>query len=185
MSLRGKPAIQFSNPESSTRSSALGRGSAELGRGERGRTALPQGERQLFCPSGSKPPSCPRSLSEAHAEQDRTPQGRPRKRGARQGGARVPRRCSPPHRLLPAPPGKALPPGAGGRAGLTVLEAGSLVHALQQRQDLPGRLLQRLHHLPDLLRTQGAVRPHRAGPGRAPRSPAAAAHPPRGCPGRR
>lgn len=38
-----------------------------------------------------------------------------------------------------------------------MLEAGPLVHALQQRQDLPRRLLQRLHHLPDLLRAQRAV----------------------------
>lgn len=50
------------------------------------------------------------------------------------------------------PPGPASAPPA-----LTVLEAGPLVHPLQQRQHLPGRLLQRLHDLPDLLRTQNAV----------------------------
>lgn len=34
---------------------------------------------------------------------------------------------------------------------LTLSEAAGLVHALHHRQDLSGRLLQRLHHLSDVL----------------------------------
>lgn len=115
-----------------------------------------------------------------------TEEGRPRGSDPRTPGV-LP---SPPHRLLPAPPGTAERgatagcrrpcgthcPGSrlpGARPAAASGSPGPSAPAPAPPSGSPA----------DTGRRQ--VTPGRAGPGQAPRSPAAAAHPPRGCPGRR